>query len=51
VERARSSLIYRTLEEFARGIGGEKEFEEGATGKSKNQSSVPAGNPEAPAAT
>jgi hypothetical protein len=49
-ESARSSLVYRTLEEFVRGIGGEKEFEEGATGKSKNQSSVPIGNPEAPAA-
>src|SRR5579864_3454372 len=35
-ERARSSLIYRTPEEFARGIVGEKEFEESATGKSKN---------------
>ena len=49
-ERARSSLKYRTPEDFARRIGGEKEFEEGAPERIKNQSSVPIGNPEAPAA-
>jgi hypothetical protein len=36
--------------EFTGGIGEEKEVEKGATGKSKNQSFVPIGIPEATAA-
>ena len=49
-ERAHSSLVYRTMEELAREIGGEKEGEKGAAWKGKDQFYTPIGNPEAPAA-
>ena len=44
-ERPHSSLGYRTPEEFARGIGGEKGCGKGAAWKSKSNFSTPLGNP------
>jgi hypothetical protein len=44
-ERPHSSLGYRTPEEFAREMGGEKGCGKGATWKSKNSFSTPLGNP------
>jgi putative transposase len=44
-ERPHSSLGYRTPEEFAREVGGEKGCGKGAAWKSKNNFSTPLGNP------
>ena len=44
-ERPHSSLGYRTPEEFARGMGGEKGCGKGAAWKSKSNFSPPLGNP------
>ena len=44
-ERPHSSLGYRTPEEFASGVGGEKGYGKGAAWKSKSNFSIALGNP------
>jgi hypothetical protein len=48
-ERPHSSLGYRTPEEFAREVGGEKGCGKSAPWKSKSHFSTPLGNPANPA--